>query len=88
MSQGFEIAFDRPWFLTLFLLLPIIWWMGFHSLAGLGSWRRLFALLLRSIVVSLLVLALAQTQVRQTTDRLTVIYLLDQSDSILSLIHI
>ena len=82
MSQGFEIAFDRPWFLTLFLLLPIIWWMGFHSLAGLGSWRRLFALLLRSIVVSLLVLALAQTQVRQTTDRLTVIYLLDQSDSI------
>ena len=82
MSQGFEIAFDRPWFLILFLLLPVIWWMGFHSLAGLGPWRRIFALLLRSLVVSLLVLALAQTQVRQTTDRLTVVYLLDQSDSI------
>ena len=82
MSQGFEIAFDRPWFLLLFLLLPIIWMMGFHSLAGLGRWRRIFALLLRSLVVALLVLALAQMQVRQTTDRLTVIYLLDQSDSI------
>ncbi len=82
MSPGFEIAFDRPWFLLLFLLVPVVWWMGFNSLAGLGAWRRVFALLLRSLVVSLLVLALAQTQVRQTTDRLTVIYLLDQSDSI------
>jgi uncharacterized membrane protein len=82
MSPGFEIAFDRPWFLLLFLLVPVVWWMGFNSLAGLGPWRRVFALLLRSLVVSLLVLALAQTQVRQTTDRLTVIYLLDQSDSI------
>ncbi len=82
MSQGFEIAFDRPWFLLLFLLLPIIWMMGFNSLAGLGHWRRISALLLRTLVISLLILALAEAQVRQTTDRLTVIYLLDQSDSI------
>ena len=82
MSQGFEIAFDRPWFLLLFALLPVVWAMGFHSLAGLGRWRGAFALLLRSLVMTLLILALAQMQVRQTTDRLTVIFLLDQSDSI------
>ena len=82
MIQGFEIAFDRPWFLLLLALLPVIWFMSFDSLAGLGRWRRLFALLLRSLVVTLMVLALAQTQVRRTTDRLTVIFLLDQSDSI------
>lgn len=82
MLSGLEIAFDRPWFLLLLLLLPLIWLLGFRSLAGLGSWRRLFALTLRSIVVVMLVLALAQTQIRRTTDRLTVIYLLDQSESI------
>ena len=82
LIPGFEVAFDQPWFLLLLLLLPLIWVMSFHSLAGLGNWRRCFAILLRSTVVALLVLALAQTQIRRTTDRLTVIYLLDQSDSI------
>ncbi len=82
MNLGFEFGFDRPWFLLLFLLLPLIWILSFHSLAGLGRWRRIFALFFRSLVFSLLVLALAQTQWRQSTDRLTVIYLLDQSASI------
>ncbi len=83
-----DIGFDRPWFVLLllftmlFALLPLLLWFSFNSLAGLGRWRRLFAMMLRAAVFSLLVLALAQTQWRESTDRLTVIYLLDQSDSI------
>lgn len=79
---GFEIGFERPWFLLLLILLPAIWILSFNSLAGLGRWRRILAFVLRTIVYSLLVLALANTQWRQSTDRLTVIFLLDQSDSI------
>ena len=82
MNLGFELGFDRPWFLLLLLLLPLIWIFSFNSLAGLGRYRRVFALSIRTLVYTLMVLALAQTQWRQTTDRLTVIYLLDQSDSI------
>ncbi len=82
MSLGFEIGFDRPWFLLLLLLVPVLWVLSFQSLAGLGRWRRLCALFLRTSVLVILVLALAQMQWRDRTDRLTVIYLLDQSQSI------
>ena len=83
MNLGFlQIGFERPLFLLLLLLVPVIWYLSFGSLAGLGKWRRFFALVLRSIVFSLLVLALAQVQWKQSTDRLTVIYLLDQSESV------
>ena len=83
MNLGFlQIGFERPLFLLLLLLLPVIWYLSYGSLAGLGKWRRMFALLFRSVVFSLLVLALAQIQWKQSTDRLTVIYLLDQSESV------
>jgi uncharacterized membrane protein len=82
MDFGFQLSFDRPWFLLLLLLLPAIWALSFHSLAGLGRWRRLLALTLRSVVMLLLIAALANMQWQKKTDKLTVIYLLDQSESI------
>ena len=82
MDLGFQIGFDRPWFLLLLLLLPVMWVLSFNSLAGLGKWRRFFALALRTLVMLLLIAALAKTQWQKKTDKLTVIYLLDQSDSI------
>ncbi|MEM9186290.1 MAG: VWA domain-containing protein [Planctomycetota bacterium] len=64
------------------LLLPVLWAWSFRSLSGLGSWRRLLALALRTVVFALLVCALSEMQYRQKNDRLTVLYLLDQSYSI------
>ncbi len=77
-----NIAFDKPWYLILLLLLPLLWIYSFQSLSGLGTLRRLLALTLRSLVFVSIVLALAEIQTRQTIERLTVIYLLDQSQSI------
>lgn len=74
--------FERPWFLLLLLLLPLIWYFSFASLSGLGRWRRMFALGLRTAVFSLLVIALAKAQWQQKSDKLCVIYVLDQSESI------
>ena len=74
--------FGRPAFLGLLLLLPVLWYMGYGSLAGLGKRRRWFALLFRTLVYSLLVFVLAQAHWPKTSDKLTVIYLLDQSSSI------
>src|SRR5882757_3525822 len=76
------LVFNSPWYLLLLLLLPAMWWFSFHSLSGLGRWRRLMALLLRTMVMLLLVAALAEMQYQRKSDRLTVIYLLDQSLSI------
>lgn len=77
-----EIGFDRPHFLWLLLLLPVIWILSFNSLAGLGRSRRVFAIAFRSLVYAALVFALAEIHWRDLTNRLTVLYLLDQSESI------
>ena len=79
---AFEYAFERPWWLLLLLLIPVIWWLGFHSLAGLGRTRQFTVLTLRTLVLALLVLALAQLQWKKTTERLTVIFVLDHSKSV------
>src|SRR3972149_7405663 len=76
------LVFNSPWYLLLLGLLPAMWWFSFRSLSGLGRWRRMMALVLRTAVLALLVAALAEMQYQRTSDRLTVIYLLDQSLSI------
>ncbi len=77
-----SLAFDSAGYLLLLAIIPLLWWLSFHSLSGLGRWRRLFALTLRSIVFALIIFALADAQYQRKSDRLTVIYLLDQSLSI------
>ena len=77
-----SIAFDSPGYLLLLLLLPVMRWLSFRGLAGLGYWRRLMVLTLRSLVLTFLVFALADMQFQRRSDQLTVIYLLDQSLSI------
>lgn len=79
---AYRIGFEYPWVLLLLAVLPLLWWTSFHSLSGLGPLRRIFALLIRSIVVTGIVFALAGIQLVWSTDRMTVMYLLDQSESI------
>ncbi len=80
------LAFDNPWWRWLLALLVVLlvamWTWSYHSLAGLGSFRRVVALLFRSLVLTLIMLALADVQILRKNDGLTVIYLLDQSASI------
>ena len=77
-----SLAFDSPWYLLLLLLLPWVVWVSYHSLAGLGKWRRWWAIGLRSAVLLLLIFSLADMQFRKKSDSMTVLYLLDRSMSI------
>jgi len=79
---GYKIDFDQPWFLLLLGLVPLVWIFSYRSLAGLGPYRRLFALAFRTCVLVLMTLALAGVQLQRVSDRVTVLYLLDQSESI------
>jgi Mg-chelatase subunit ChlD len=76
------VSFDSPAFLLLLALVPVVWLTSFRSLAGLGPVRRVAVLGLRGTIVALLILAASETQWVQTSERLTVLYLLDQSTSI------
>ncbi|MFO0869877.1 MAG: VWA domain-containing protein [Pirellulales bacterium] len=79
---GWQVTFDKPWYLLALLLLPALWVFSFRSLAGLGRLRRFVALSLRTIILTFFVLVLAEIQVLWTSERLAVLYLLDQSLSI------
>ena len=40
MSYG--ISFDSPVWLALLATIPLVWWLGQHSLGAMGRVRRLF----------------------------------------------
>jgi uncharacterized membrane protein len=78
----YRIAFAAPWYLAILAAVPLLWILSYRRLAGLGKVRRIIALAMRSFLLALLALALAEPQLLRVSDRLTVIYLLDQSASI------
>ncbi|WP_404306631.1 VWA domain-containing protein [Neorhodopirellula lusitana] len=82
MTLPFRIGFESPGYLWLVAILPLLWWLGWSHLGVLGPVRRVFALILRSVVWTVIVAALAGIQMVWVSDRVTVMYVLDQSESI------
>jgi uncharacterized membrane protein len=78
----YAIIFLSPWWLLLCGLLPVLWWTSLRTLSGLSRARRWAAIAFRTVVMLAIIAALAEIQLKRTSDRLTVIYLLDQSMSI------
>ncbi len=79
----YRLGVDQPaYFCLLLFLLPAVVWLSLRGRAGLGTARWLVVVALRAIVVILLVLALAESQLVRTSGRMTVTYLLDVSLSI------
>lgn len=75
-------SFSQPVWLWLLALLPLAWWLERRSLVLLPRVRRLAALVVRSLVIALLVLALAGLRVELRPDELTVLFAVDRSESI------
>ncbi len=78
----YDLTFQSPWWLLLLLVVPLMWAFSLRSLAGLGRKRRWAAILFRTVVLTAVILALAEIQLKRTSDRLTVLYVLDVSESI------
>lgn len=77
-----SVSFNSPQWLWLFLLLPLVWWLGRGSLRGLNRFRATLALALRTLVASCLILALAEIELVRTEKQLTVLFLVDRSLSV------
>ncbi|TDQ40340.1 VWA domain-containing protein [Aureibacillus halotolerans] len=77
-----EFAFLNPF--ALLLLLPCIAWLWFflRSLKALPSYDRWTIFSLRTMIVLLLVAAIAQPEQRLTKDEENVIFVIDQSASV------
>jgi uncharacterized membrane protein len=72
----------KPWWLLLLLLPPVIVYLSYRSLAGLGPVRRWIAIGLRCSLIVLLALALSEVRLRHQNENITVFYLVDRSLSI------
>ena len=73
--------FSNPWALTLLLLIPWSLWLGM-GIQTLSRLRKATALTLRTVILALLVLALAGTEWVKVEDELAVFFLMDHSDSV------
>lgn len=71
----------RPEYLWLLLLLPFFW-LAAQRLRSIEPFRRWTILVIRTLVVTLLVLALAKLEIARRSKDLTVYFLLDMSESI------
>jgi uncharacterized membrane protein len=76
------LHFLSPWWLAALALVPLAAWLARRSLAGLGAARRWTALVLRLLLVTAAVLALAEAGWKQVSREVSVVYLLDRSASI------
>ena len=68
-------------FVLLIFIAPVVY-LARHSLTGLSPWRSWAALLLRIILLLLLIGALADIQIVRKSKALSVLFLLDASESV------
>jgi len=81
------IRFDHPELLWLLLLAPPLALLGWRAMNSLDRTRRTAALVLRILVLSLMVLILAGAQAVHRHTDLTVVALVDQSESVEQFAH-
>ncbi len=72
----------HPGYLTALAVLPLMVTLSLRSLAGLGLTRRPIAIGLRCLVITVIVLALAEPEWVRRTDDQTVVFALDESYSV------
>ncbi len=78
------ITFSDPLFLILLPLLFLVFYFDRHSLTDLPHFRRLISLSLRMVIFLLILFSLAGLKWIKSSDNLSVIFLVDVSDSIRS----
>jgi uncharacterized membrane protein len=78
------VGFNYPEFLWLFLLLPIVFLIarGSNPANRVRRQNRRISVILRLLLVSLLILTVADAQLKITSDKLATVFLLDYSDSV------
>ncbi|HUE76113.1 MAG TPA: VWA domain-containing protein [Chloroflexota bacterium] len=77
-----SVQFQNPWVLLLLLLLPAFYVIGWPRLRRMPAWLRRSAMGLRLIIVTLLILALAQPLFGRQSEDISVVFALDESASI------
>ncbi len=81
-STGWSLEITQPWTLWFLLLLVPIAWYYFRTLSDFPKWQRKFSLLFRTIILLLLILAIAGLSLLSPTSRQYIAIVIDRSLSI------
>lgn len=76
------VVFTWPAAFATLLLTPWLWWMHVAGYGGLTGWRSVVSLLVRLTLIGLFAILLAEPRAVRKSDALSVIFVLDQSQSI------
>lgn len=77
------VQFDRPvWLLLVPVLGLVTWWLSRRSLSGLGRGSRWAAVIARVLAIALMAGALAEPQIREVSESVSVTVVVDASRSI------
>jgi len=82
MNTAYGFYLGQPWWLVASVIIVPIVWLAMRSLASIGRTRRILAVILRCLTVLLLVILLARPMLTRTNRQLTVIAVIDRSQSI------
>src|SRR5262245_15914175 len=78
-----KFQFTHPYYLLLLApALAWVFWFAFKTDVQIGTWRRWAAAVIRTVVVLLIVFAIAGLQWLHPMEGMNVFYVLDRSDSI------
>jgi len=88
LAVTMPLAFDQPAWLWLLVLVPAVVAVSLRTLVALEPARRAAAIVLRCLVVALTAMCLAEPMSVRTSDKLTVFFLIDRSDSVKNLLDV
>lgn len=77
-----RLEFFTPLWLLALLLLPLLAWVAVKGMSGLPSRTNAISLGIRSMLLILLILCLADTQIVRENESLSVLFLMDHSASV------
>jgi Ca-activated chloride channel homolog len=77
-----RLTFTTYWPLLLALIIPFLWWSRRNTIAGLSPKHLLLSTAIRTAIIGLLLLAMMQPVVHIAGAAVSVIYLLDVSQSV------
>jgi Ca-activated chloride channel homolog len=82
LSNRWSLEITQPWMLWLLVLLLPIAWYYYRSLSDFPKWQRRFSLLFRTLILVLLILAIAGLSLLSPTNRQFIAIAIDRSLSI------
>ena len=82
LAATYRFYFAQPWWLMAGVLLVPIVWLAQRYLTTLGPIRRMLAIILRCMLIIILIALLARLTRTKKNEQLTVIVVIDRSQSI------